>query len=149
MEIINNWHQSNESGSQLINSVDRKFQIANNSYKCFYVTFEVSDILPLHEVIGSELRGPFEKKKKKKKKKSNKTGCNKIMPALPLFRWSEEITDITFFSSCSVQRIRVFLFANQQNFTQVSIITLQYFFTYLLTDAHLLKTASSWAAKIF
>ena len=68
LEIINNWHQSNESGSQLINSVDRKFQIANNSYKCFYVTFEVSDILPLHEVIGSELRGPFEKKKKEKKK---------------------------------------------------------------------------------
>ena len=91
----------------------------------------------------------FWKKKKEKKKKSNKTGCNKIMPAVPLFRWSEEITDITFFSSCSVQRIRVFLFANQQNFTQVSIITLQYFFTYLLTDVHLLKTALSWAPKIF
>ena len=54
------------------NSVDRKFQIANNSYKCFYVTFEVSDILPLHEVIGSELRGPFEKKKKKKKRNLTK-----------------------------------------------------------------------------
>ena len=86
---------------------------------------------------------------KKKKKKSNKTGCNQNMPALSLFRWSVELTDITFFSSCSIQRIRVFLFANQPNFTQVSIITLQYFFTYLLTDVHLLKTALSWAPKIF
>ena len=32
------------------------------------------DALPLHEVIGSELQGPFEKKKKEKK--SNKTVCN-------------------------------------------------------------------------
>ena len=86
---------------------------------------------------------------KKKKKKSNKTGCNQNMPALSLFRVSVELTDITFFSSCSIQRIRVFLFANQPNFTQVSIITLQCFFTYLLTDVHLLKTALSWAAKIF
>ena len=31
------------------------------------------DALPLHEVIGSELQGPFEKKKEKK---SNKTVCN-------------------------------------------------------------------------
>ena len=145
LEIIENWHQSNESGSQLINSVNRKFQIENNSYKWFYVTFEVSDTLPLHEVIGSELRGPL----KKKKKKSNKTGCNQNMPALSLFRWSVELTDVTFFSSYSIQRIRVFLFANQPNFTQVSIITLQYIFTYLLTDVHLLKTALSWAAKIF
>ena len=147
LEIIENWHQSNESGSQLINSVNRKFQIENNSYKWFYVTFEVSDTLPLHEVIGSELRGPFEKKKKRKK--SNKTGFNQNIPALSLFRWSVELMDIAFFSSCCIQRIRVFLFAKQPNFTQARIITLQYFFTYLLTDAHLLKTALSWAAKIF
>ena len=63
LEIIENWHQSNESGRQLINSVNRKFQIENNSYKWFYVTFEVSDTLPLHEVIGSELQGPLKKKK--------------------------------------------------------------------------------------
>ena len=65
LEIIKNWHQGYESGSQLINSENKKFQIKNNSYQWFYVTFEVSDTLPLHEVIGSELRGPFEKKKKK------------------------------------------------------------------------------------
>ena len=87
--------------------------------------------------------------KKKKRKKSNKTGFNQNIPALSLFRWSVELMDIAFFSSCCIQRIRVFLFPKQPNFTQASIITLQYFFTYLLTDAHLLKTALSWAAKIF
>ena len=67
LEIIKNWHQGYESGSQLINSENKKFQIKNNSYQWFYVTSEVSDTLPLHEVIGSELRGPFEKKKKKER----------------------------------------------------------------------------------
>ena len=30
LEIVKNWHQSNESGGQLTNSVNRKFQIVQN-----------------------------------------------------------------------------------------------------------------------
>ena len=63
-------------------------------------------MLLLYDVIRSEPRGHL-------KRNSSKTCCNQKMPALTLsddlWCWST----ITFSSNCSIQRIRVFLSANE------------------------------------
>ena len=102
------------------------------------------DALPLHEVIGSELRGPFGKKKKK----GNLTKLVAIKTCRPyLF-----LDDLQSLRVVFLQLLRTthqgFPISEPIDFTQVSILILQYFFTYLLTDAHLPKTALSWAARI-
>ena len=113
LEIIKNWHQSNESGGQLTNSVNRKFQIVQNREK--FLQMFLRYLLGVWCPTSSRSDREWVTRSfwKKKKRKSNKTGCNQNTPALPLFRWSVALMDIKFFSSCSVQRIRVFLLANQ------------------------------------
>ena len=70
------------------------------------MTYKAFDVLFVYDVIRSEPQGYAEKK-------NLITCCNQNIPALPLSDDLQCGSAITFFSNCSMQRIRVFLSANE------------------------------------
>ena len=70
------------------------------------MTYKAFDVLFVYDVIRSEPQGYAEKK-------NLITWCNQNMPALPLSDDLQCGSTITFFSNRSMQRIRVFLSANE------------------------------------